>query len=51
MVGAQGVAESKKPFSCPNFGAELWRIKNMNVFMPPKLSAEIWSTKFFNKLA
>ncbi len=36
------MAKSKKPFSCPNFGAELWRTKNMNVFGPPRFGDDHW---------
>ncbi len=40
--GPRAMVKSKKPFSCPNFGAELWRTKNIFVFSPPRFGDDHW---------
>ncbi len=42
--------EAKK-LSTSNSSSKLWRIKNMNAFMPPKLGAELWNAKNFHRFA
>ncbi len=36
------MVRSKKPFNCPNFGAKLWRTKNIFVFNPPRFGVDHW---------
>ncbi len=36
------MVRSKKPFNYPNFGAKLWRTKNIFVFNPPRFSVDHW---------
>ncbi len=42
------MVKSKKPFSCPNLGAKLWRTKNIFVFNPPRFGDDHWKMESKN---